>query len=66
MGSLTEYGWFPAFSIDTDSDCIENIYVSILFSEDIGEDNMNNIELKIRGLIESGDNITLDFLEEIK
>jgi len=65
MGSLTlEYGLLPAFSIDPDTQNIENVYVSILFEKELEEEEMEEIEVKIRELIEEGD-LTLDYLNNL-
>lgn len=65
MGSLTfEYGFLPAFSIDSDTQNIESIYVSILFKEELEEDEMQEIETKVRELIEQGD-LTLNYLNNL-
>jgi len=65
MGSLTEIGLLPAFSIEfVDNDCIEDCYISILFDKELEEDTMQDIEDKIRELIESG-NLTLDYLNNL-
>jgi hypothetical protein len=65
MGSLTlEYGLLPAFSIDPNTQNIENVYVSILFEKELEEEEMEEIEVKIRELIEKGD-LTLDYLNNL-
>lgn len=65
MGSLTlEYGWLPAFSIDPDTENIENVYVSVLFKEELKEEEMQKIETDIKELIEYGD-LTLDYLNNL-
>ena len=55
MGSLTEYGHLSAFNIEMDSDNIESIYVSLLFDEELEDDDMERIEKNIRECIENGD-----------
>ena len=65
MGSLTlEYGWLPAFSIDPETENIENVYVSVLFKEELKEEKMQKIETDIKELIEYGD-LTLDYLNNL-
>ena len=49
MGSLTEYGWLPAFSVElNDNDNIECLYVSLLFDEKLDDEIMEIIENQIR------------------
>ena len=56
MGSLTEYGWLPAFSVElSDNDNIECLYVSLLFDEKLDDEIMEIIENQIREAIEEGD-----------
>ena len=64
MGSLTEMGHLPAFCIEQNSDNIENIYVSVLFEDDLENEEMKKIDDEIRELIESGD-LTLDYLNKL-
>ena len=56
MGSLTEYGWLPAFSVElSDNNNIECLYVSLLFDEKLDDEIMEIIENQIREAIEEGD-----------
>jgi hypothetical protein len=64
MGSITEFGWLPSFSIEIESDNIEHIYISVLFNEELSEDIMEDIENKIRKAIEDGE-LTLDYLNNL-
>ena len=56
MGSSTEYGWLPAFSVElNDNDNIECLYVSLLFDEKLDDEIMETIENQIKEAIEEGD-----------
>lgn len=55
MGALTEYGHLSAFCVEiTNSNNIEDLYVSVLFDEELNDDVMEAIENQIREAIEEG------------
>ena len=56
LGMLTPEGFFPAFSIEGGNrDCLEDLYISIFYSEDLSEDKMIEIEESIKSLIETNE-----------